>query len=106
VEKLCCELVPPNGDNHQNAGRPRTPYFAVAETNSGHSHSRVSKSEEAAALKLDIFICPFRSPYLTMLAAKQLRLLAGVYLAAYAACAAAADAGDDIANNLPTDLAP
>lgn len=40
-----------------------------------------------------------------MLAAEQLRLLAGVCLAAYAT-GAAAGAGDDIANNLPTDLAP
>ena len=40
-----------------------------------------------------------------MLAAERLQLLAGVYVAAYAACAAA-DTGDDITNNLPTDLAP
>ena len=32
-------------------------------------------------------------------------LAAGACLVAYATCAAA-DGGDDIANNLPTDLAP
>ncbi|KAK5651448.1 hypothetical protein OQA88_12455 [Cercophora sp. LCS_1] len=40
-----------------------------------------------------------------MLVTKQLQLLAGVYLAAFAVCTAA-ETGDDIANNLPTDLAP
>lgn len=40
-----------------------------------------------------------------MLAAEQLRLLAGVYLTTCAAYAAA-ETGDDIVNNLPTDLAP
>jgi len=49
MEKLRFGLCPPNADNHAAAGRPRAPYFALAETNSGRSHLMVSKSEEVAA---------------------------------------------------------
>jgi hypothetical protein len=49
MEKLRFGLCPPSADNHAAARRPRAPYFALADTNSGRSHLRVSRSEEVAA---------------------------------------------------------